>query len=153
MRLITKHFVSLITKGLLLLVLIFPGLALGVNSAAMASSQSPTLMIPVQSTLFATSASSLSKQAAGKAEQGLGSVQKNVGKVSGQAEGIAKKVSGRAKQDLGKTQSALENSGRSVKNSTKNNANEAGIAIDNAGKRIGNAAENAVDDVKGFFGK
>jgi uncharacterized protein YjbJ (UPF0337 family) len=144
--LVAKRSVSLITKGFLLLALILPGAIWGMNAAAIAA--------PVQQpTLLATSASSLSKQAAGKAEKDLGTVQKNVGKVSGQVEGAAKQFSGRAKQDLGKTQSTLEDAGRKVKNRASNDANESKIAVDNTGARIGNAAENAVDNVKGFFGK
>jgi uncharacterized protein YjbJ (UPF0337 family) len=145
-NLIAKRSVSLITKGLLLLALVLPGVIWGINPAAIAApAQQPAL--------WATSTSSLSKQAAGKAEQDLGTVQKNMGKVSGQAAGTAKQVAGRAKQDLGKTQSTLEDAGRKAKNRASKDANESKIAVDNAGDRMGNAAENAVDNVKGFFGK
>jgi uncharacterized protein YjbJ (UPF0337 family) len=144
--LLAKRSVSLIAKGFLLLALVLPGLVWGVNAAAIAApAQQPVL--------FATSASSLSQQAAGKAEKDLGTVQKNAGKVSGQAAGTAKQLTGRAKQDLGRTQSTLEDSARKVKNRASNDANESKIAIDNTGARINNAAENAVENVKDFFGK
>ena len=67
----------------------------------------------------------------GKAEQDIGTVQKNIGKVTGQAEGSLKQARGKAKQDIGETKNRL----------------------DNAGKDLKDSSESFVDSVKDLFGQ
>ncbi|MDJ0599978.1 MAG: CsbD family protein [Crocosphaera sp.] len=67
----------------------------------------------------------------GKAQQDLGTVQKNVSNdVEDEIQGTVKQIKGRAKQDIGKTKSGLKE----------------------AGSNLEEASENVVDSVKNFFG-
>lgn len=49
-----------------------------------------------------------SDQIEGKVQSDIGTVERNVGKVTGQVEGAAKQVKGKVKSDIGRTQSATE---------------------------------------------
>lgn len=44
----------------------------------------------------------------GKVKSDIGTVERNVGKVTGQVEGAAKQVEGKVKSDIGRTQAATE---------------------------------------------
>ena len=50
-----------------------------------------------------------SDQIEGKVQRDIGTVERNVGKVTGQLEGAAKQVEGKVKGDIGRTQAATEN--------------------------------------------
>ncbi len=68
-------------------------------------------------------------QIEGKIEEDIGTVQRNLGKVTGQAEGALKQAQGKAKQDIG-----------TVKNE-----------LDNAADNAEDASESFIDSVKDFF--
>ncbi len=141
---------------LLALTLMLQGLILGMNAAAIAA--------PIHPSLIATSASSLSKEAAGKARSDLGTAQKRLSKVSGEIRGTTNQVKGRVQEDTGKIQSKLEDTQQSVKNRARKGRNQAENAADRASNRIAETTdqasdqvqettENAVDSVKKFFGQ
>lgn len=67
----------------------------------------------------------------GKAEQDIGTVQKNVGQVQEKAEGTVKELKGRSKQDIGEVKNRLEK----------------------AGSKLEDASESAVDSVKSLIGE
>jgi hypothetical protein len=125
MRLNTKTFVSsfqhYLTKfvsGLLMLTLVWQASLWGGQSA-------------IASPLLATSASSISKQVSGKAEE----------------------MKGSAKQEIAKVQSSMEDKASATKMKVKDNMNEAKIAIDGNTARVQNAGEKAATVVKDFFGQ
>lgn len=78
----------------------------------------------------------------GKAKEGIGTIQRNVGKLSGQVEGTAKQVQGRAEQNFGR-----------VKNKIDRNINSAQRRSENAASELDNASDNLVDAVKDMFGQ
>jgi uncharacterized protein YjbJ (UPF0337 family) len=80
---------------------------------------------------FLVTAEGITDKIQGKAEEDIGTVQKNVGKVTGQAEGTLKQIQGKAKQDIGETKNRL----------------------DNAGDDLEDASESFVDSIKDFFGQ
>lgn len=71
----------------------------------------------------------VSDQVEGKAKEDIGTVQRNVGKVTGQAQGALKQAQGKAQKDIG-----------TVKNK-----------LDDAGDKAEDASESFVDTVKNFF--
>ncbi|MBE9100959.1 CsbD family protein [Vacuolonema iberomarrocanum] len=71
----------------------------------------------------------------GKAEEDLGTVKRNLGKVTGQVEGAADQAKGRARRDIGRTQNAAQN------------------AVDETGDAVEETADDFVDSVKGLFGQ
>ncbi len=75
--------------------------------------------------------SGTANQLEGRAQEGVGQVQRQVNKVTGGTDGIGNEAKGRARQDVGRTQGAVENA--------TDAAQEAG--------------EGIVDSVKGFFGQ
>lgn len=75
--------------------------------------------------------SGTANQLEGRAQEGVGQVQRQVNRVTGGTDGIGNEAKGRARQDVGRTQGAVENA--------TDAAQEAG--------------EGIVDSVKGFFGK
>jgi uncharacterized protein YjbJ (UPF0337 family) len=108
--------------GLLVLTIVWQSLLLGGTDAIASTIGSP---------IVATSASSLSKQMSGKAEE----------------------MKGNAKQTVGKAQSAMEDKTGEMKRKVKDDLTEAKIAIDGNNTRAENVVEKAADGVKGFFGK
>jgi uncharacterized protein YjbJ (UPF0337 family) len=87
--------------------------------------------IAIASPLLATSASSMSKQVTGKAEE----------------------IKGNAKRSIGKAQSAMEDQNRDIKMKVKDDLNEAKITVDSGAARVKNGADKAATSVKDFFGK
>jgi uncharacterized protein YjbJ (UPF0337 family) len=85
----------------------------------------------IASPLLATSASSMSKQVTGKAEE----------------------IKGNTKQSIGKAQSAMENKGRDMKMKVKDDLTEAKIVVDSGKSRVKNSADKTTTSVKDFFGK
>ncbi|MGH2416663.1 MAG: CsbD family protein, partial [Microcystaceae cyanobacterium] len=67
----------------------------------------------------------------GKAQEDIGTVKQNLGKVQGQTEEVDEQIKGRAQQDIGEV---------------KRSSEEAGSDLDNA-------SENVVDAIKHFFGQ
>lgn len=104
--------------GFAILTLVWQGAILGVNPV-------------VASPLFATSASSISKQVTGKVEEIKGSTTKSIGKA----------------------QSAMEDKASDAKMKVKDNMTEAKIKIEGSNTRIENAADKATEKVKNFFGR
>lgn len=78
---------------------------------------------------LAATVQGVSDRVEGKVKEDIGTVQRNVGKVTGQAEGALKQAQGKAQKDIG-----------TVKNK-----------LDNAGDRAEDASESFVDSVKDFF--
>lgn len=78
---------------------------------------------------IAATVQGVSDQVEGKAKEDIGTVERNVGKVTGQAQGALKQAQGKAQKDIG-----------TVKNK-----------LDDAGDRAEDASENFVDTVKNFF--
>jgi uncharacterized protein YjbJ (UPF0337 family) len=87
--------------------------------------------IAIASPLLATSASSMSKQVTGKAEE----------------------IKGNVKQSIGKAQSAMEDQNRDIKMKVKDDLNEAKITVNSGAARVKNGADKAATSVKDFFGK
>jgi hypothetical protein len=113
-----QSYVKKFAIGFALLTLVWQGAILGVNPA-------------VASPLFATSASSLSKQVTGKVEE----------------------MKGSATKSIGKAQSAMEDKASDAKMKVKDNMTEAKIKIEGNNARVENAADKATEKVKNFFGK
>jgi hypothetical protein len=104
--------------GLLVLTIVWQSLLLGGTEA-------------IASPLFGTSASSLSKEMSGKADE----------------------IKGNAKQAIGKAQSAIEDKKGEIKRKVKDDLTDAKIEIDSNNTNARNAIDKAADGVKGFFGK
>ncbi len=108
-------------------------------------------------------------QVLGKAEKETGTVERNIGKVSGQTEGAAKQVTGRIKQDIGKAQSAASDAAIDAKKEAYRVADKADSAklqakgkaeqeigktqglLDKVGNKIEDTASNASNSVKELF--
>lgn len=75
--------------------------------------------------------SGTANQLEGRAQEGVGQVQRQVNKVTGGTDGIGNQVQGRAQKDLGRTQGAVENAADAAQDT----------------------GEGIVESVKGFFGK
>jgi uncharacterized protein YjbJ (UPF0337 family) len=104
--------------GFAILTLVWQGVILGIDPA-------------IASPLFATSASSMSKQVTGTAEQ----------------------MKGAATKSIGKAQSTIEDKASEAKMKVKDNLTEAKIKIESNNARVENAADKATTKVKNFFGK
>lgn len=78
---------------------------------------------------IAATVQGVSDQVEGKVKEDIGTVQRNVGKVTGQAQGALKQAQGKAQKDIG-----------TVKNK-----------LDDAGDKAEDASESFVDTVKDFF--
>jgi uncharacterized protein YjbJ (UPF0337 family) len=78
---------------------------------------------------LAVTAEGIGDKVEGKVEKDIGTVQRNLGKVSGQTEGALKQTKGKAKEDIG-----------TVKNK-----------LDEAGDKTEDASESFIDSVKDFF--
>lgn len=78
---------------------------------------------------LAATVEGISNKVEGKVQEDIGTVQRNVGKVTGQTEGALKQAQGKAKQDIG-----------TVKNQ-----------LGKAEGKAEDASENFVDSVKSFF--
>jgi hypothetical protein len=118
---LTKNFQTYLKRfaiGFAILTLVWQGAILGVDPAT-------------ASPLIATSASSISKQVTGTAEE----------------------IKGAATKSIGKAQSAMEDKASEAKMKVKDNLTEAKIKIDGNNARVGNAADKATEKVKNFFGK
>jgi Skp family chaperone for outer membrane proteins len=112
-----QNFTKLI-GGLLVLTIVCQTVLLGSTEA-------------IAAPLFATSASSLSKEMSGKADE----------------------MKGNAKQKIGKMQSAMEDKKGELKQKVKDDLTDTKIAIDGNNAKAENAIDKAADGVKGFFGK
>jgi uncharacterized protein YjbJ (UPF0337 family) len=113
-----QNYLKKFVVGFALLTLVWQGAILGVNPA-------------VASPLFATSASSLSKQVTGKVEE----------------------MKGSATKSIGKAQSTMEDKASDAKMKVKDNLTEAKIKIEGNNARVENAADKVTEKVKNFFGK
>ena len=60
-----------------------------------------------------------SAQIEGKVQRDIGTVEKNVGKVTGQVEGAADQIQGKVKGDIGRTQDATEDVRESAEDATE----------------------------------
>lgn len=78
---------------------------------------------------FVVAISGVSEQVEGKAQKDIGTVKRNIGKVTGQAEGALDQAQGKAKQDIGTTKNKL----------------------DDAKDTVEDKSESLVDSVKDFF--
>ena len=83
----------------------------------------------IQDLHLAVTVEGISDQVEGKVEKDIGTVQRNVGKVTGQTEGALKQAKGKAKQDIGTVENKL----------------------DNAKDQVEDTSENLIDSVKNFF--
>jgi hypothetical protein len=113
-----QTYIKRFAIGFAILTLVWQGAILGVDPAT-------------ASPLIATSASSLSKQMTGTAEQ----------------------IKGAATKSIGKAQSAMEYKASDAKMKVKDNMTEAKIKIEGNNARVENAADKATEKVKNFFGK
>jgi hypothetical protein len=113
-----QHYFKKVVVGFAILTLVWQGAILGINPATAAP-------------LFATSASSLSKQVTGKVEE----------------------MKGSATKSIGKAQSAMEDQASDAKMKVKDNLTEAKIKLEGDAARVGNTADKATEKVKNFFGK
>ena len=60
-----------------------------------------------------------SAQIEGKVKSDIGTVERNVGKVTGQVEGAAKQIEGKVKSDIGRTQDATEDAREAAEDAGK----------------------------------
>jgi uncharacterized protein YjbJ (UPF0337 family) len=130
-----KHRLLPIVGGFLALALIWQVALLDMNRAAIAaplSSYEPSTVI----------VAGLFNRTEGQVEEAAGTVQRNVGKMTGQAEGMGKQLKGRAKQDLSK----VENVAKQGLDKTKN-------ALEDTTGNIKKATGEAVENVKELLGK
>lgn len=130
-----KHRLPSIAGGFLSLLLIWQCALLDMNRAAIASSldslEPSTVMV-----------AGLFNHTEGKVEEASGTVQRNIGKVTGQAEGAAKQVKGRAKQDLSK-----------VEKGAKQGLDKTQNALKDTKANIEKTTDKAVENVKQLFDK
>ena len=91
----------------------------------------------------------MAKQVEGKVEQALGDAEKSVGKVAAEVRGNSKEIAGRAKEDIGKVQSAADD----AKYGMQKGMNKAERKVKEVGAKAGENNSNAIDAIKGFFGK
>lgn len=120
-QILVTNFYSYVKKiaiGFAILTLVWQGAILGVDPAT-------------ASPFLATSASSISKQVTGTAEQ----------------------MKGAATKSIGKAQSTMEDKASDAKMKVKDNMTEAKIKIEGNNARVENAADKATEKVKNFFGK
>jgi uncharacterized protein YjbJ (UPF0337 family) len=139
---IIKHRLSAAIGGFLAFTLVFQ---LAFSSTAGAANAATVN----GSTIFAASVSSMAKQVEGKAEQALGNAQKSMGKVAAEVQGNGKEIKGRAKEGLGKAQSAADD----AKYGMRKGMNKAESKAKQVGAKAEETNSNAIDAVKGFFGK
>jgi uncharacterized protein YjbJ (UPF0337 family) len=139
---IIKHHLTAAIGGFLTFTLIFQVAFTSAASAANAATLN-------SSTILAASISSMAKQVEGKAEQALGNAEKSIGKVAAEIQGNGKEIAGRAKEDLGKVQSA----GDDAKYGMRKGMNKAQSKAKQVGAKAEETNSNAIDAVKGFFGK
>jgi uncharacterized protein YjbJ (UPF0337 family) len=139
---IIKHRLSAAIGGFLTFTLVFQ---LAFSSAAGAANAATVN----GSTILAASVSSMAKQVEGKAEQAIGNAQKSMGKVAAEVQGNGKEIKGRAKEGLGKAQSATDD----AKYGMRKGMNKAESKAKQVGAKAEETNSNAIDAVKGFFGK
>jgi hypothetical protein len=113
-----QNYLKKLVIGFAILTLVWQGAILGVDPAT-------------ASPLFATSASSMSKQVTGKVEE----------------------MKGSATNSIGKAQSAMEDKASDAKMKVKDDLTEAKIKLKGDAARVGNTADKATEKVKNFFGK
>ena len=139
---IIKHRLTAAIGGFLTFTLVFQvafsSLAGAANAATLNSS-----------TILAASVSSMAKQVEGKVEQALGDAEKSVGKVAAEMRGNGKEIAGRAKEDLGKVQSVADD----AKYGMRKGMNKAESKAKQVGAKAEEKNSNAIDAVKGFFGR
>ena len=139
---IIKHHLTTAIGGFLTFTLVFQVACSSVAGAANAATLN-------SSTILAASVSSMAKQVEGKAEQAMGDAEKSIGKVAAEVRGNGKEIAGRAKEDLGKVQSATDD----AKYGMRKGMNKAERKVKEVGAKAEENNSNAIDAVKGFFGK
>jgi uncharacterized protein YjbJ (UPF0337 family) len=137
-----KHRLPSIAGGFLALVLIWQCALLDMNRAAIAS----PLNISEPSTAMVAG---LFNRTEGQVEEAVGTVERNVGKVTGQTKGFAKQVEGRAKQDLSKVEKAQ----KAVEKRAKQDLNKTQNAVEDTKDNIKKTTGEAIDNVKELFGQ
>ena len=137
-----KHHLTAVIGRFLTFTLVFQVAFSSVAGVANAA----TLNSP---TILAASVASMAKQVEGKAEQALGDAEKSLGKVAAEVRGNGKELAGRAKEDLGKVQSVADD----AKYGMRKGMNKAERKVKEAGAKAEENNSNAIDAVKGFFGK
>ena len=73
----------------------------------------------IQDLNLAVTAEGISDQIEGKAQEDIGTVQRNLGKVTGQTEGAIKQAKGKAKQDIGTVKNKLDNAADNVEDTSE----------------------------------
>jgi uncharacterized protein YjbJ (UPF0337 family) len=99
--------------------------------------------------MFAASVSSMAKQVEGKAEQAVGNTQQSLEEAADRVSGTGKEIKGKAKEDIGNVQSSAEDAKYGTQRGMNNIKSNAKQASAKAEEKTG----NAIDAVKGFFGK
>ena len=112
---------TIVVSALALVILAWSNLFFQVNINANAAT--------IQDLHLAVTVEGISDQVEGKVEKDIGTVQRNVGKVTGQTEGALKQAKGKAKQDIGTTKNKL----------------------DKAKDQVEATSDNLIDSVKNFF--
>jgi uncharacterized protein YjbJ (UPF0337 family) len=139
---IIKHHLTAAIGSFLTFALVFQVAFYGAAGAANAT----TLNSP---NILATSASSMSKQVEGKAEQAVGNAQQSLEEAATQVRGTGKEIKGKVKEDIGDIQSSAEDAKAGTQRGMNNIKSNAKQASAKAEEKTG----NAIDAVKGFFGK
>ena len=139
---IIKHHLTAAIGGFLTFTLVFQVAFSSVAGAANAATLN-------SSTILAASVSSMAKQVEGKAEQAMGDAEKSIGKVAAEVRGNGNEIAGRAKEDIGKVQSTADD----AKYGMRKGMNKAESKAKQVGAKAEENSSNAIDAVKGFFGK
>jgi hypothetical protein len=131
-----------IVSGFLTFVLVFQVAFYGMTGVANAATIN-------SSTLLAASATGMMEKAESQTEKARGDAEAALEKVTAKIRGNAKEVKNNAKEELGKIQSA----GDDTVYESRKGMNKAERKAKEGAAKVEESKDNAIDAVKGFFGK
>ncbi|MGI0494974.1 CsbD family protein [Alkalinema pantanalense CENA528] len=118
------------------------------------SAAAPAFAAPIAVTQPAHIAvTGIGRQAEGTIEQAAGKAESVKDSVAAKAKGVAKQVEGRAKYDIGRVEDAAQRTGDKADALGKQAKGKAEQDIGKAQDAVSDATNNAIDAVKGLFGK
>lgn len=136
---VIKHHLTMLISGLITFTLVFQVSFYNIAEAATISN----------SIVLGASASSMAKQVEGKAEQAMSNAEKSIGKAAAEVRGNNTNIKGKAKEGLGKVQSTADD----AKYGMRKGMNKAESQAKQIGAKAEENSDNAIDAIKGFFGK
>lgn len=102
---------------------------------------------------FVVEVTGIADKVEGKAEENIGTAQRNLGKVTGQTEGMLKQAEGKVQQKTGEVTGQAEGALKQARGKAKQNIGEAKNKLDNAGSDLEDASDSFLDSIKDFFGQ